>query len=187
MSKEIAILNNKTPDYFLQENTTLPVDIIRILQKMNIDVIKESFDMLQERLPFKNTTIDAITYVEQSGLKILYDQHLDVKNKRFTLAHELAHCCLHMNANNYCHIELQTHSDIFGKEKGKLVSSTVNQEKIADKFARELLIPSSSLFYLLNKSETLSIEELSDIYGVPFDQMQKRIEEVYIEFFRRKK
>ena len=96
----------------------MPISLNDIIQKMGIHVKEE------------NLSIDGITRTDENGLcVILYNRNISVERKRFTVAHEIGHIVLE-------HTSIFGDCDQFSKN---------SQEKEANAFAGELLVPSDDL------------------------------------------
>ncbi len=175
MCKKLGEIHKKRPEEFLADIGSLPVDIGQILNKWEIEIAAVSFDELQKDLPIGKNKITGLAYAQNDDLLILYSKESDMKESRFTLAHELGHCCLHMDVNSSCHIELQTANDVHNISQNKFETFYSKKEEEADKFARDLLIPTNILKLLLSKNKKLSVELLSDFFAVPITQMQKKL------------
>ena len=90
-----------------------------------------------------------------------------IRQQRFTIAHEIAHCCLHMNPKTAkSHIEYRTDLD----------NGEDEEEKSANIFAGELLVPLASLnklFLLLGNN--IPCELLSELFNVSKHVIRARI------------
>lgn len=181
MCKKLSEIHNKKPEDFLSEGFCIPVDIESILKKWEIDCFSVDFDLIQNTLPFAGSTITGLSYARNDDIIIFYEKNEDYKKNRFTMAHELAHCCLHMDVNSACHIELQTSKDFLYKSNRKLKIFNPKKEKEADKFARDLLIPTNPLIQILNKNLLNDINELAELFCVPIDVVQKKLEDIRVE------
>lgn len=178
MCKKLEDIHKKKPSDFLLQNNELPVNIEEILISAGINVLATDFSELQQRLPIKRIIILGIAYAKMNDLFILYSSKSDIFEKRFTLAHELGHCCLHMNADSACHVELQTKYDFLELQNSDLKIIKEQKEEEADKFARDLLIPTEKLSKILCSKKEISIEELANAFAVPLLQMQKKLEDM---------
>ena len=151
MCRKLGEIHNKRPDDFLNSMYSLPVDIVQILESLKIDTAAVSFEKLQKDLPLNNNKITGLAYAKGDDLFILYSKELSMPESRFTLAHELAHCCMHMNVDSSFHLELQTISDVLNVSQDRFLMFNRRKEEEADKFARDLLIPTDALLLLLKK------------------------------------
>lgn len=175
MCKKLRQIHQKRPEEFLSDIDSLPIDIERILNKWEIEIAAVSFDALQKDLPIGKNKITGLAYAQNDDLFILYSKESTMKEARFTLAHELGHCCLHMDVDSSCHIELQSANDVHNISPNKFEIFYAKKEEAADKFARDLLIPTNVLKLLFSKNKKLSVELLSDFFSVPITQIQKKL------------
>lgn len=178
MCKKLKEIHNLMPEDFLGDLKELPVNINYILKKWNIDHTAVLFDSLQKDLPLKNLKITGLSYAKEDDLFILYSKKSTLSEARFTLAHELGHCCMHMSVDSSCHIELQTVGDVLEKTGDSYKIFNAKKEEEADKFARSLLIPTNALLLLLQKETNWTIKRLADFFVVPIPQMQKKLKEI---------
>lgn len=154
------------------------VDIVEILNFLGIahDVI--SFEELEKSLFLKgNDIILGMACSEGDNVRILCSNNLDPKEKNYVLAHELAHCCLHLPVSAEFHVELKTKSDIYSSFLAKpLRDKQVSKKELeADLFAADLLIPTELLLGYLRKSELFSVKDISDHFNVPESLVHKKI------------
>ena len=178
MCKKLGEIHNKCPADFLKGVNSLPIDIEQILHNWKIDYASASFKDLQKALPLKNNEITGLAYAQGDDLLILYSKSSNKSDSRFTLAHELAHCCLHMNVDSSCHIELQTVGDVLNISMDKFRFFNRSKEQEADRFARDLLIPTNVLLLLLKRNPKISLKQLATFFVVPIEQMHIKLQEL---------
>ncbi|NQU83091.1 MAG: ImmA/IrrE family metallo-endopeptidase [Parcubacteria group bacterium] len=119
----------------------IPVHLNDIIQKLGINV-KEA-----------NLSIDGHTKMDNNGVCcILYNKNVSVVRQRFTVAHEIGHIALE-------------HTSFLGDCNQY---SNKSQEKEADAFAGELLVPSSDLKDFVNQ-KMCSIQDIVDRYWISRD------------------
>ena len=99
-----------------------------------------------------------------SGYSILVNSADTPQQKRFTIAHELAHFLKHRDRIRNRLIEDRMYMSGLGKTK----------EDEANALAADLLIP-QRLVGRLRKDETLSVEQLAARFDVPLQMMKRRI------------
>lgn len=179
MCDKLRELNSKRPENFSTDLRKLPINIDKILLDNGIDIFSVDFDVLEKSLPIKDLLITGMAYAKGDDLRILSAKGLQEADRRFTLAHELGHCCTHMKPTHSCHIELQTNYDMLGNQDQKIEIINIKKEEEADAFARDLLIPKNLLLCLLGERNNFTIEELSEIFMVPVKQMKKKMEELF--------
>ena len=88
---------------------------------------------------------------------------------RFTIAHELAHCCLAHDSGDV-YIDYRTDGETLNEE-----------EQAANAFAGELLIPEQVLRTTINGLVLPSVKSLWDIFDVSENVMRARLEYLRIQ------
>lgn len=194
MSTTLEKLKGKTSEEILSiygEKDKYPIDIVEIAKKAGIQLGSIDFTKLEKKDSFKDIVskrghiLGAVTF-DGEAINIIYhnalhdeDDDLEFKNlsdvdkkdkllrrQRFTIAHEIAHCCLNIDEGEP-HIEYRTDQKDYKSEK----------ERNANIFAGELLMPKDSiedLCGILNNKVSLSF--LADIFKVSRHVMQARLE-----------
>ena len=188
MCKKIRELNGKTPaDLLTISNQTgaFPIDVAEICYKMGIHLVPFDFSVLKNQTGYSTDAFwrengeerrDILGAIIAKGddLAILYKSDDLVNDRRFTIAHEIAHSCLHMNPDNQFHIEFLTDpQDEREKEK----------EQQADRFARRLLVPADSLWKVIGDTMRVSpktVSTLSTLFMVSEEVMWTRLQELEI-------
>ncbi len=191
MCKILKNLKNKTPEQILNiysQGNVLPVDIVSIAKNIGISLGSADFSKLEKKEAFRKLVSErghilGSVFIDNENVQIIYNNNLrdDEKYKhlsevdkqeklfrrqRFTIAHEIAHCCLHMQEKDKYHIEYRTEQVDYTNEK----------EKDANIFAGELLIPQNiltSICFALGRR--ISIDFLSDIFKVSSNVMKARL------------
>jgi len=130
----------------------LPFDVEGLLDLYGILVSYENMD-------------DLSGYVEKRGSTWVLGVNLyhSRRRKRFTMAHELGHICLHAQVLEG---QKRREEQIFFRSK-----LTNDIEKEANMFASNLLIPKDLLFAQINDGKK-RLSELSDIFDVSLDAMR---------------
>lgn len=182
MNTKIKELNGLTPEAILNEygdetRSKLPIDIADILFKMEIRV-----------LPFDFSEIDLTDRIlgamiaDETNLALLYRQGESKNRSRFTLAHELAHCCL-------AHLDDKTMPYVEYRHEGK----TTDEDEIkANIFAGELLVPLKELRMVLSKyyPDTMPhSSKLAEMFAVSVNVMEERLRYLqipYVDEYNRK-
>ena len=177
---KLKLLRQSSPNDLLYKfdlGNVFPVDIMKLLEKLDIKVIPYDFSNL-EKNDYKNQVIEkgiilgaAVHSGDRIGL--FYRQDDSEKRKRFTLAHELAHCCLHMDENTPEHIEFRNDQANINDKK----------EYDANIFAGELLIPEGPLRYALENLIMPKVEILAQIFGVSLNVMKARLKYLNIDAY----
>ncbi|MBQ3543574.1 MAG: ImmA/IrrE family metallo-endopeptidase [Lachnospiraceae bacterium] len=186
MCKKLKEISGKTPEEILkfcgQENR-IPIDIMDIIFKLGIILNETDFTEIEQSQDFECCgNILGAVYTEGDDLNICYQkQSGEIKlksqiehRKRFTLAHELAHCCLDMNpdAQDY-HLEFRTDQ----------LQSDNKKEYNANVFAGQLLIPTKSLLSVYYRLEVPSLEFLANLFNVSKKVMIARLNYLKLPFF----
>lgn len=200
MCKPLEKIFGKSAEYLLDTYSnkySYPIDIVQIANKIGgISLGSKDFSELDRILSKDDKSAHVIGAVRvlDDEVQIIYADKLDEeknskypnlteeqrqeklrRRQRFTIAHELAHCCLHINANqkkNY--IELR--SENIGIEDE-------DKEKIANIFAGELLMPrpvidafiSNPEKYSVNIGNEISVTKMADAFLVNNHTMYERL------------
>lgn len=135
MCKILKRIHGKTAEELLTEYNvydTLPIDLETLAQNIGISVLPMDFSMLESKLGKK----DILGLVLTSGddAAIFYRKTDSINRIRFTIAHELAHCCYLDPSMKEPHIEYRLDE-----------ASKDEHERDMDIFAGKLLIPLSKL------------------------------------------
>jgi Zn-dependent peptidase ImmA (M78 family) len=177
MCQKIKELNGLTPGDLLQKTDQIgifPVDVAQICFQMGIrlkpfDFTKIEMQVFNERGSADTGDILGAIVANGNDLAILYKKGDDVNSRRFTIAHEIAHSCLHMEPERKFHIEFRTE-----------LTDGSESEREANAFARRLLIPSDALRLAIGSSvlDTDSVNALALLFMVPEDVMRERLKEL---------
>ncbi|HBY09779.1 hypothetical protein A2274_00285 [candidate division WWE3 bacterium RIFOXYA12_FULL_43_11] len=135
--------------------TESPVDIVMVAKALNIKVVPYDFPDKRRGMVYLDETIKVI------GVNKNNPQNL----QRFTIAHELGHYL-----NGHAHYD----SVYTENEKFKFADAHFQQEKEADLFAAELLMPKE---FLIKDLDTigLDIKKLTEKYQVSEQAMHIRL------------
>lgn len=165
-------IKNKTADELLQEydiNATPPINLSLLLKNIGITTIPFDFTEIEKKLNYQKGDISGIIYAQKDNLGIFYCATDSLNRTRFTIAHEIAHCCLHSESLKTRHIELRS-------EQNKNDPKEYN----ANIFAGELLIPKTSLIKIYEQFIIAPpLSTLSKIYEVSTAVMAARLD--YLE------
>lgn len=151
-----------------QENN-IPVDLRAILHKLEISAISMDFTEIEtilfDQVKKRGRILGAVMTTHDNDTAIFYsnDQELMSNHRyRFTIAHELAHCCLDGDLN---HVEFRHDG-----------SSDEASERRANIFAGELLIPLPQLEKVSKELLLPTITNLATVFEVSETVMAARIE-----------
>lgn len=178
MCKKITELTGFSADDILQEyweneGGTYPVDIAKILYRLDIRVLPFDFCNFQE--DDNESKILGAMIADDQNLALLYQTGETKNRNRFTLAHELAHCCL-------SHIENEQVPYVEYRHEGIIDDS---KEISANIFAGELLIPFKFLREVLTNDYPDSFPssvKLAKIFAVSVNVMEERLKYLKIPF-----
>ena len=147
-------------------NQPIP-DLINILENIGIVIIE--IDNPDERF----SDFDGLSEVVNNIPLIVLLSDIDGERQRFTIAHELGHCCKHGQnlENNYIEMFCDN-QDVNEAEEAE-----------ATLFASQLLIPEKQLKDLHSKLVQPSLQKLSELFEVPKDLMLKRIVDLKMAYY----
>ncbi len=177
----LSKIRNKTPYELLNEyNISLipPIDISKLLENIGISTIAKDFSEIERELSQKQGYILGAAFSNGNDLAIFYKKSDSLHRKKFTIAHELAHCCLDCPNDESSHIEFRLEPYI------NLSKDDIEKEKKANIFAGQLLIPKISLFNYYKKMIIPSLTELSKIFEVSTSVMAARLDFLKLPYFK---
>lgn len=163
-NKILKRINNLTPDKIIEKynpDGIYPFDIAYAIRDMGILIAPYDFKKMG-----RNKILGAVV-ANGTKIAILYDERSSDNRKRFTLAHELAHCCLGLDSENDS--EKQIHIEFRNEFNNNA------KEYMANVFAGEILIPKEPLRYVINNLIDPSIHNLSTFFGVSENVMKARL------------
>lgn len=171
MSKKISDLMGKSASQLLEEcgqGLSAPIDLSAILRKLDISALPMDFTSLEKKDTIKELVavrgrILGVLISDENRAAIFYNKE-DSRNShryRFTIAHEIAHCCL---TGSPVHVEFRFDS---AKPNGT--------EYEANVFAGELLIPQNLLYEMIQNLLLPSVHILADIFAVSDNVMLERL------------
>lgn len=157
-----------------------PIDISALLTNIGISTISKDFSEIETQAEIKNGSILGATISNGENLIIFYKKSSSWHRKKFTIAHELAHCCLDCPTNETRHIELRLESIL----SLNLGDDIIRKEQRANIFAGELLIPENSLIQKYNQMLVPSLKELAIIFDVSTSVMAARLEHLNLAYYK---
>lgn len=173
MCKKIKEVNELTPDEVLGKfwDNDVPVNIKRILSKIGISFYHVDFSTLEQKLDVpKNDAILGLAFSKDDDLGILYSSRINQDAANYVLAHELAHCCLHMKPTSEFHVELKISSDMYSSPRKEYPviarHKDAHKEWQADRFAADLLMPTQALIDFISKNPGQSVESIARHFHV---------------------
>lgn len=173
MCKTLEKIHGKTPDELLMEYgiyDTIPIDLERLVKSIGISVLPMDFTKLEKRL--KRNDILGLILTSGNDAAIFYRGTDSINRIRFTIAHELAHCCNIDPNNNEPHIEYRL------DEKDKDAD-----EKNMDIFAGQLLIPFHKLKEEYMKMNLPNSVDLAKKFQVSVSVMEARLDYLKISYY----
>lgn len=173
MCKTLEKIHGKTPDELLMEYgvyDTIPIDLESLVKSIGISVLPMNFTKLEKRL--KRNDILGLVLTSGNDAAIFYRETDGINRIRFTIAHELAHCCNIDPNNNEPHIEYRL------DEKDKDAD-----EKKMDIFAGELLIPFHKLKEEYMKMSLPNSVDLAKRFQVSVSVMEARLDYLRISYY----
>ena len=161
-------LHGKTAKDILQicdQTDSVPVDVKKILENLNISAMPLDFSDLEKKLTgvYANRSILGAMVSNDKGTAIFYSSNdkADSHRTRFTIAHEIAHCCLHGPTP---HVEFRFDGEL-----------EIADEIAANTFAGALLIPEESLQAIISQLILPTVSALADIFDVSINVMRQRL------------
>lgn len=168
-------MQGKSPEELLQTygiSLIPPINISLLLQRLNIREVPMDFSEIEDICKLSRGDVLGIIYAKSDSLTILYKATDTLNRKRFTLAHEIAHCCLHADSLKKTHIELRSAQ-----------TATTLKEINANIFAGALLIPKSSIERV--HSQFIGVPDINDlakIFNVSTTVMAARLKYLNLPF-----
>jgi len=129
-------LENKKPMEILQGagvNVQLPIDLDTVLKSLKIIAAPVDFSLLEKAKGEELVKLGrfmGIVGIRNENVVMGYSKTLDFSHQRYAVAHELGHACIHTDVLRDGHV--------LARYTGTLDS---DKERVADKFAAELLLP----------------------------------------------
>lgn len=176
MCKILKELQGKTPELLLMEYNILsdpPIDIDLLLKQIGISVVPIDFSSIETKVEIPNGSILGATVSEGENLSIFYKMDATENRRRFTIAHEIAHCCLHTENLIDHHVELREN-----------FTSLSSKEYEANVFAGALLIPEDALKTVYKQLIMPSLDILSRIFQVSTTVMVARLDYLKMPYLK---
>ncbi len=184
MCKILDRLENKKSEELIQEfglDKQIPVNLNELLDSYGIALCSTDFSELKD---FPNITnevnkrgqILGAVATKNDELRILYRKSDSIHRQKFTIAHELAHCCLNTDLlRQNGHIEYR--KDIEYPDD--------RNEYNANIFAGELLIPTEALKKIYEKVPCPVLSELATAFDVSTNVMRERLKYLGFQYKER--
>jgi len=169
-------LAGKTPEQLLNEAgvaNRVPIDLEKLLCYWNVSAMPIDFSKLQklrdsaefqQQIQDKGDILGAVV-LEDDNLCIFYKEGDSPNRQRFTIVHELAHCC--MDYEQLAKNEINCRYENFSK---------TDQHEIAiNAFAGKILIPENPLKLFFEKLLLPTADKLAMIFDVSNTVMAARL------------
>lgn len=154
-------------------NLEPPINITYLLEQLKISTVAMDFSTIEKNSGMEYDFILGAALSVDDNLTIFYREKDTYNRQLFTIAHELAHCCLDSDNLMINHLELRTKSkESYGKEYN------------ANIFAGELLIPEISLINIYNKLIIPSLDVLAKIFAVSTNVMAARLDYLNLQYMK---
>lgn len=154
-------------------NDELPVDMEAIAKKIGIQVRAMDFTDIEKEVDLEPGIILGATVADGEDVSIYYRISDCDNRKKFTIAHEIAHCCLHTEDLIEQHIELR------GNRRAQH-----GREYEANIFAGELLISEEKLKNIYDQLLRPSLSALCEIFEVSANVMAARLDYLNMPYFK---
>lgn len=179
MCKPISAIRGMSAQDILKlcrQEDKIPVDLKAVLKKLGISSMAFDFSKIEELLDQCSNGNHILGALATKGDKaaIFYsaDDKKDSHRYRFTIAHELGHCCL-----KHFPVDGSTTHLVFRKD-----GETKNEKEIAANiFAGQLLIPENSLKDIIDELIMPSVRTLAEIFDVSENVMLERLRFLHIK------
>lgn len=150
----------------------IPVNLDKLLKYYNISLRSTDFKNFEEtpevaqKIGKRGSVLGAVKE-ENNHIYIYFKDDDSIHRQRFTVAHELAHCCLNAKQlSNFGHIEYRL--DLEKPTKG-------GTEYKANIFAGELLIPTTIIDSIYKSIPNPNVDALAKLFDVSFNVMESRL------------
>lgn len=135
---------------------SIPVKTIAIANKMGVLVYRQ-----------EGMDVSGLVEIRDGKHVIVFNASEPAVRQRFTIAHEIGHIALAHSTNSQ--------GVLFRDDVSKFMSGVVDYREVeANKFAAELLMPSSSVRLACNL-ENITITKLADLFQVSGAAMEYRL------------
>lgn len=177
MCKKLRELDDLTPEEILliSGEKSYPVNMQTILKRLGIRNGPMDFSNVEAQIPAviesRGSILGAVTIINDD-VNIFYSEDSTDNRKRFTLAHELAHCCLNASSLRKGHIEFR-----FDER------TSDPKELAANIFAGQLLIPEKPLRQMYDSLVIPAVDVMAHEFEVSIHVMKARLEHLGLGFY----
>ncbi len=170
MSEKLNDVRGMSPqdvlEKYSEKSDVYAVDISEIMEKIGIYVIPFDFSEINQKL--KCSVYGAII-TDKENLGVFVSKKCSKAEKRFILAHELGHCCLHSHTLRKNKIECASDFD-----------SDDEHEHAADVFADQILLPKKEFLEVCNSFIEKDVDTIAEIFCVPAKCVKRRMKALNI-------
>lgn len=175
MCMPINKIHGKSADEILKEfgNTDeFPLDLEYLLKNIGISALPMDFTKLEQKL--NRGHILGLVLSDKNNAVIYYSEKDSLNRQRFTIAHELGHICQHLrpDSTDYPYIDWRIEEH-----------SSDPDERLANVFAGELLIPLSKLKEVYMSLTIPNSKDLALAFGVSVNVMEERLNYLGVSYF----
>lgn len=176
MCKILKKIHGKTPEELLSKYgvyDTLPIDLEKLALNIGISLIPYNFTSMEQMLNKKG--ILGLILTEGDNAAIYYRMTDTLNRVRFTIAHEIAHCCALDPNTKEPHVEWRMDDD-----------TKSDFEKEMDIFAGRLLMPLEKLKQVYMSLDRPTSTVLAQKFGVSVPVMEARLNYLGISHYNSK-
>lgn len=175
MCKILKSIHGKTAEEILNEygqDDSIPVNLNNLLLNIGLSALPFDFTEYEKMIHVPKGDVLGLVLAKGDNAAIFFKKDDSLNRQRFTIAHELAHCCLGFTNGNEPHIEFRL--DEQDKD---------NREKEADIFAGELLIPLKKLQTVYLNLPVQDSVTLASKFAVSVNVMEARLNYLKVSHF----
>ena len=158
-------------------DSTIPVNLNKVFKENDIKVVPVDFRTFEDipeisKTVYEKGAVLGAVAIKDNKINILYKEDDSPHRQYFTIAHELAHCCLDAE-------ELA----INGRVDFRLdIEQPSKEEMEANIFAGALLVPKSALDILYKQIKEPKLSILAKIFDVSINVMKARLDYLKLSY-----
>lgn len=180
--RKLEELRGMTAEMLLETSgeVSVPVDIEKILRRNGIKYAPMDFTPLEKEVSTEDVNmvgqVLGAVILDEDDVRIVYAKGSRPNRKRFTLAHELAHCCLDTDnlRPDQPHVEFRIDEE-----------SSSGKELAANIFAGKLLIPKNKLEEIYDSLIVPLSDVLAKEFQVSVSVMEARLQYLGMPYYSR--
>ena len=177
MCKVLKSIHGKTADEILKkygQDDSIPVNLNMLLLNIGLSALPFDFTEYENKIGVPKGNVLGLVVSKGDNAAIFYKQDDTLNRQRFTIAHELAHCCLGFTDGNKPHIEFRLNE--YDKDE---------HERTADIFAGQLLIPLKKLREVYLDLAIPDSVTLASKFAVSINVMEARLNHLKVSHFNK--